>query len=130
MFYPFAQVRLSGQWSGSPVLLGSSVKPVLGLFLFVLFSVELLKVNFLKDYSGSGTDISSVLLPHSPRLCNITNGSRALWKKQAAGFVAGKGSRLLLLSNMGMSRKLHCPYAQHMLTKVLLLKWAYATKIW
>lgn len=127
---------MPSQWSGSPVLLGSPVKPVLGLFFIVLFSVELLKVDFLKICSVSGTHVSSVLLCHSPGLCNVTNGNSGNsthWKKQTAGFVASffdrKRSRLLL-SNVGMSRELPCPYAQHVLTKFLLLKWAYATKIW
>lgn len=112
-------------WS---VLLGSSVKPVLGLFLFVPFSVQLLKVNFLKNYFGSGTDISSALLPHSPRLCNI-NWEYGPLEEASSSFCGWEGSELLLLSNVGMSRELHCPCAQHMLTKVVLLKWAYATKI-
>lgn len=113
-------------WS---VLLGSSVKPVLGLFLLVLFSVEFLKVNLLENYSGSGTDISSVLLPHSPRLCNIINWEYGPLEEASSRFCGWEGSRLLLLSNVGMSRELHCPYAQHMLSKVVLLKWAYAAKI-
>lgn len=109
---------LPSQCSGSPVLLGSLSKPVLGLFLLAVFSVDLLKVDFLKNYSGNGTCISSVLLPHSPRLCcNITNGNRGnsvLWQKETEGFVASyfdrKRNRPLLLSNVGMSRELLCLY--------------------
>lgn len=109
---------MPSQCSGSPVFLGSSSKRVLGLFLLAVFSVELLKVDFLKNCSGNGTRISSVLLPHSPRpCCNITNGNMGnsvLWQKQTAGFVASsfdrKRSRPLLLSNVGMSRELLCPY--------------------
>lgn len=39
--FSFALVWLPSQRSGSPGLLRSSIKPVLGLLLFVLFSEEL-----------------------------------------------------------------------------------------